>query len=636
MSDAGDKPSSSTSGDLETPSLGSDESLPRLELSFRELVENLNDVIYTVDLDGTIRYVSPAIETVLGYEPEELIGTPLSHILDPADRSRIEAAFGEVLRGSLRPREYRILDRSKNTRWVRTSSRPIVRDGTVVGLQGVLTEITESKLNEEARREAERSFREALENVAMVAVSLDRDGCILFINDFALGLTGWSRKDVLGRNWFDLFIPGARREAVRRMFECGFADGSIPAHFENPIVTRSGKELEIQWSNSLLRDRDGQVTATVSFGGDVTEQTESRQALEDSEQRFRALFESMAEGFAVHEIITDDDDRPVDYRFIDANPAFFELTGLDDHIIVRTVLEVLPDIEPFWIQTYGEVALSGVVRKFEHFDQSLGRRWEVQAYSPGPGRFATLFWDVTERRKIEEERGRLLDEIRALASRLESTEEAERESLARELHDRVGQNLTSLALTIDLVRHALPAEVLGTVSHRLNSAAELVTETMSQVRNVMSGLRPPMLDGYGLIPTLGWWASIVKERVGLEVRVTGAEPEPRLGPEVEIGLFRIVQEALSNVAEHSGASGARVTVTQDSARVVLKITDRGCGFSPSEHTALGDASSLGLSIMRERGLALGAQVTVKSEPGDGTRVVVELPRKRHGDSSSPR
>ncbi len=119
------------------------------EEKFRELVENLNDVIYLISLDGLITYVSPATWQILGYKPSELIGTHFAHLVIPEDVEHIRQAFGSVLKGDITPREYRMLTKSGDVRWVRTSSRPVKAGEKITGLQGVLTDIHERKQAEE-------------------------------------------------------------------------------------------------------------------------------------------------------------------------------------------------------------------------------------------------------------------------------------------------------------------------------------------------------------------------------------------------------------------------------------------------------------------------------------------------------
>ena len=125
---------------------------------------------------------------------------------------------------------------------------------------------------EGARRESERRFRELLETVRLVAVMLDTEGSITFCNDSLLRLTGWSAAEVMGRSWFDLFLPENVRGEVKSMFARGIAVADFPEHYENPILTRTGASRLIAWDNTLLRSPEGQVSGTASLGRDVTEQ----------------------------------------------------------------------------------------------------------------------------------------------------------------------------------------------------------------------------------------------------------------------------------------------------------------------------------------------------------------------------
>ncbi len=160
--------------------------------------------------------------------------------------------------------------------------------------------------------------------------------------------------------------------------------------------------------------------------------------------------------------------------------------------------------------------------------------------------------DVTEFKEAQRE-------LRALAARLAEVEEAERHHLARELHDEVGQGLTALGLTLTLLKTQMPQETAASLLNRLADAVVLVEKTGETIRNVMTELRPPVLDDYGLLSALRWYGAEFSRRTGIGVDVQGEEAAPRLARPVELALFRIAQEALTNVVKHAGASRVEVT-----------------------------------------------------------------------------
>jgi signal transduction histidine kinase len=217
------------------------------------------------------------------------------------------------------------------------------------------------------------------------------------------------------------------------------------------------------------------------------------------------------------------------------------------------------------------------------------------------------------------------EQLRALTVRLAELDEARRRALASDLHDRIGQRLTALGINLNVIKAGLDVEQAPQLCSRLDDSLGLLSETTDRVRLVMADLRPPMLDDYGLLPTLRWCGEQLAARTDIHVVVEGSEPDPRFPSPIEDTLVRIAQEALTNVAKHAKASQVTIALSHEGDRIRLAISDDGGGFDPNR---INGASSRhwGLLTMTERAEGLGGHCRVESEPGEGTRVVVEVTR----------
>lgn len=214
-------------------------------------------------------------------------------------------------------------------------------------------------------------------------------------------------------------------------------------------------------------------------------------------------------------------------------------------------------------------------------------------------------------------------QLRALAGRLADVQEQERQHLARELHDQIGQNLTALGLNLTVIDQMLLPDAPPAVRQRMQDSLDLVSHTAQQMRGVMADLRPPVLDDYGLPAALRWYGEQFTRRTGVVVRVEDNGSNERFSPDAESALFRIAQEALNNVAKHAGANHVVMDLQCDDGLVRLSIADDGQGFDPLAAKKASRQPHWGLLTMQERAMALGGTLHVISEPGAGTRIIVE-------------
>jgi PAS domain S-box-containing protein len=228
-----------------------------------------------------------------------------------------------------------------------------------------------------------------------------------------------------------------------------------------------------------------------------------------------------------------------------------------------------------------------------------------------PIRVVGVAQDVTDLKRIEEE-------LRALSRRLVEVQENERRAIARELHDEIGQSLTALKMLLAQVSR----QPSGKSVDVLGEANNVVTDLMRQVREMSLNLRPSMLDDLGLLPTLLWHFEKFTTQTGIKIKFEHSGLQGRLPPEINTSAYRVIQEALTNVARYAEVQEAEVTVHKQNSSLFIRIEDKGCGFSLPELNA---NRSTGISGMRERVSLLHGKLTIEATPGRGTRVIVELP-----------
>jgi signal transduction histidine kinase len=217
-------------------------------------------------------------------------------------------------------------------------------------------------------------------------------------------------------------------------------------------------------------------------------------------------------------------------------------------------------------------------------------------------------------------------ELSALSRQMADMHEKQIQDLARELHDGVGQNLTAINLNLTLLRETLPADYPAAIKSRLADTGQLVEETVARMRNVMADFLPPMLEHYGLTPALTWYGEQFAQRTGMQINVRDLRADAaRLPPQVEVGLFRIAQEALNNAAKYARASQAEIELSDDDELMRMTLTDDGVGFDPQ--TVFADTTHWGLAIMRERARALDATLEIQSAPDAGTKIILRMARQ---------
>jgi len=377
---------------------------------------------------------------------------------------------------------------------------------------------------------------------------------------------------------------------------------------------------------------------------DITERQRHEDVVRKSEERHRSVIQNMAEGFCTFDMLFDDAGRAVDCRFVEVNPAFERHTGLLGASGKR-MRELAPEHEEFWFETFGRIATTGEPASIEHRARALGDRWfEVHAFrigDPEQQRIAAIFQDVSDRKRSAQELERNVDELelrvaertaelqsqagrlKELARELAAAENRERKRLAALIHDELQQHLVALKMRLGTARQKSD---LDTVVELVTQSIGLADDAIRSARFLTQELRPPVLYEDGLVAALRWLATDLAHRHGLSVSLRTERVETPLNEDIRAMLFESTRELLFNIVKHAGVDEAEVVCREFDDRLSITVTDRGQGFdveAAERHKREG--GGLGLFSIRERLETVGGSVDIRSIPGDGSEIMIELP-----------
>ena len=218
------------------------------------------------------------------------------------------------------------------------------------------------------------------------------------------------------------------------------------------------------------------------------------------------------------------------------------------------------------------------------------------------------------------------ERLRGLSRELISSQELERAHLADALHEGLGQALTEISLDLGSIERDLRTEAVQYSGQRLSEVREMANELDERISELAYDLRPSMLDHLGLLPTLRWFGDRLSQRTDVEITLDVIGFEERAPLEIETALYRVIQEALTNVAKHAHATEVRLRLEKQSKAVTVTIEDDGRGFDVEElQTTEAPLEGLGLAGMKQRISLLGGRLDIRSKPGEGARIDFEIP-----------
>ncbi len=602
-----------------------EEALRQSEARNRVLVESIPGMVIRVQRDGLmvdVKFLADSLPGVSEFAPEN--GKNVFDLLPSHLRKLFRGHVERTLTtGETTSFEYSFELHQHN----------YVHEAAVVYVspnEAIITvrDFTKRRQEEQELRQREQFVNLVLDRSPTLIFVKDGEGRFLFVNQAFANDYGMTQAELIDQT--NARVHNQPEEvAAYSAVDRQVIEGQQAIAIEEVFTKPSGEVLWYYTVKTPLILEDGK-TNVLGISTNITERKRMEEALRQSEARNRALLEAIPDVIARVR-------RDGVYLEIKDTANFKSIRPVEE-LLGHKQAEVLPAEMARQFAHHNQLALeTGTLQTFEYqlHEGDILRTREARIVPVGHDEVIVILRDVSERKQVEEEKTRLLNEVilqrgqlRALTARLAEIQETERKHLARELHDQVGQNLTVLALNLKMLQSQLPAKVSASdpIKARLEDSLTLLEQTTVTIRSVMTDLRPPVLDDYGLLATLHWYCSSVMTRTGILVDVRGDAPCPRLPETVENALFRIAQEAITNVIKHAKATLVTVGLTGSDRQVTLNISDNGVGFNVSRVTDSTKHPTWGLLNMTERAEAVGGSCRILSSPKQGTSIIVEVMR----------
>lgn len=476
----------------------------------------------------------------------------------------------------------------------------------------------------EALRESEECFRFLAETATDAVLMLDENARIFFWNAAAVALFGYEQGEALGKQAHLLLGTGAVHAPVEELLRIGCeCDSTTGSTVEFVTTRKDGSRVPVELSSS--RFRLGERSRSVVFARDVSRRKVAEQGIFDAKLRLEFILKSCRAAIYTA--------KPYGtYQSTYKSESIKDITGFEPGDFTGEPDFWLNHVHPEdadyayrEVETIFEKGQHEYEYRFRHRDGTY--RWIrdemrlVRDEEGNPKEIVGSLSDVTELRNAREQIELSREQLRSLAAQIESLREGERRMIAREIHDEFGQALTGLKLDLKWLEKQISDDG-GEVMERVGSMVEVVDRNIELVRSISSRLRPGVLDDLGLAAAVEWQVDEFRKKTSIDCSLSSTLREVRYDDDMSTALFRILQEALTNVARYAGATRVEVELGERNGHLVLEVRDNGKGIEQSE---LKDTGSLGILSMRERAFLLGGEVFIEGTRGEGTAVRVQVP-----------
>jgi len=626
-----------------------EDAIRQSEEYFRQLTEKSSDIISILEIDGTIRYTSPSIKSILGYEQEELIGKNAFEFVQPDDLKNVQNTFTRIIQKpniSLSA-ELRFHHKDGSWRFLEAMGSNLLHNTAISGIIINVRDITERKRAEEALRESEEDLNRAQAVARTGSWRMNVQKNELFWSDENHRIFGIPKGIPLTYETFLSTVYLDDREYVDRKWMAALRGEHYD--IEHRIVVK-GREKWVRERAELEFDKDGSLLGGFGTTQDITarklaegELKKAKDALQEANYRLESKVQERTDELSkAYEVVATERQRlfsvleeipayvcllTVGYKFAYVNQEFKRRFGNPrDRLCYEFLFDRQKPCE--------------ICQTFRVFAEQKPQQWEwtgpdENTYAifdypftdiDGSSMILELGIDITQRKMAEEKLKESREQLRNLYTHLQLAVEAERTKIAREIHDEFGTILTALNIDLSWLGKKLHRDQ-HTLIERINKDVEFINSAIKVVQRISSELRPGVLDYLGFSSAVEWQVKEFANRTGIDWDISIDMKISDLDKNISIALFRILQESLTNIARYAEASKIKVYLIETDSILTLEVVDDGKGITEEQ---LSDPHSLGILGMRERIQYLSGDIDIKGIPNKGTTVTVRVPIAKQG------
>ena len=552
------------------------------------------------------------------------LATTASIALENAKLFEEHRQMGEALRQLNETLEQQIAERTRELAAANEQLKGVIRKREQLA-QNLQLEVEERKKIEGVLRESEELFRRTFDEAPIGAAIISTDFRFKRVNSALCSITGYSQEELESLSFLDITHPEDRAENL--IMAQKLASGELRDYqLEKRYIRKDGKIVWVRASIKVMRDEAGKPIYYLPMTEDITERKKVEIDLRESEEKYRLLIQSLPgvvykgqKDWSV-EFFDEKAERFTGYKveeYSSGRKKWSELILEEDlHRAKEAFIRALKTDRSF-IREYRIRCMDGNICWVQDRGTIVCDEKGDILYVNG------VFFDVTERKKLDEQLLEHQGQLRSMASELALTEERQRRDLAQDLHDSIGQTLALSKLRVDSMRCG---EVASKISPELEGLSRNLEDAIEQTQSLIFRLSPPVLYQVGLGEALEYLAELMEKSYGVPIAVSSELDSLPLPEDESVLLFRAVQELLINIVKHAKASKSSVTLKGSDDHVQIEVRDDGVGFDPAR--LKGEEAReerFGLFSIRERLQHLGGHMQIDSSPGGGTKVNITAP-----------